>query len=93
MARMKLLVPVAGEDGWYPGQEVEVDEETAAKWCDGERAERVKDRSTAGPVDEPVRQPPPEKPAGVPAGEQETAAPGGERRRNTGRRPPASRRR
>ncbi len=40
---MKLLVSVAGEDGWYPGQEVEVDDETADKWCDGERAVLVEE--------------------------------------------------
>lgn len=41
MARMQLLVAVAGEDDWYPGQVVDVDEATAAVWCDGVRARRV----------------------------------------------------
>lgn len=72
---MRILVPVAGHDGWFPGQEVDVDEETAAKWCDGERAVRVEDRSR--PAESSPRGP--DRSAG-PAGEQATAAPAGERR-------------
>ncbi len=83
MARMRLLVSVAGEDGWYPGQEVEVDEETAAKWCDGERAVLVEDQK---PTEKAADRPEPRKAASAtkrgtqPAGEKAVQAPGGEQR-------------
>lgn len=47
MARIRLLVSVAGERGLVRGEagtEIEVDSRTARAWCDGERAERVIDR-------------------------------------------------
>lgn len=40
---MRLLVAVAGDEGWSPDQVVEVDDEVADAWCDGVRAERVDD--------------------------------------------------
>ncbi len=74
---MKLLVSVAGEDGWYPGQEVEVDDETAAKWCDGERAVRV-DEKPADKREERKSAPPAKRPH--PDHEKAVQAPGGEKR-------------
>jgi hypothetical protein len=79
VARIKLLVSVAGEDGWYPGQEVDVDEETAAKWCDGERAERVDEKPT-DKREQPRKPVPPTKRAGRPVGEKAVQTPGGEKR-------------
>lgn len=45
MTKIRILVPVAGTDfSWAPGDVVDVDEETARAWCDGERAERAADK-------------------------------------------------
>lgn len=44
MPQIRLLVSVAGERGQVSGgigEVLTVDPETARKWCDGERAERV----------------------------------------------------
>lgn len=42
MTKVRVLVSVAGTGfTWHPGEIVEMPEEQAAKWCDGERAERV----------------------------------------------------
>jgi hypothetical protein len=50
MPRIRLLVSVAGERGSVRGDAgtvLEVDNATARKWCDGERAERVIDRTVS----------------------------------------------
>ena len=40
MAKIRILVPVAGADfSWTPEQVVELADEEAAKWADGIRAE------------------------------------------------------
>jgi hypothetical protein len=43
MARIRILVSVAGDDigSPSPGEIIEVPEEVAAKWADGERAVRI----------------------------------------------------
>ncbi|MFE1903813.1 hypothetical protein ACFW96_09095 [Streptomyces gardneri] len=42
MARLRILQSVGGLDfSWAPGDEVEVDEESASVWADGVRAERI----------------------------------------------------
>lgn len=46
--RIRLLVSVAGDRGLVRGNAgdvLEVDTATARAWCDGERAERVVDRT------------------------------------------------
>ena len=48
MPRIRLLVSVAGDRGAVrgdPGTVLDVDGATARAWCDGERAERVVERS------------------------------------------------
>lgn len=47
MARIRILQAVGGVDfSWAPGDEVEVDDEQAAMWADGERAELVEVAAT-----------------------------------------------
>ena len=47
MARIRLLVPVAGIDfSWVPGDEIDLPDEEAAKWADGSRAEFVRPTKT-----------------------------------------------
>ena len=42
MARIRILQAVGGVDfSWAPGDEVEVDDDVAAAWADGERAELI----------------------------------------------------
>lgn len=42
MARIRILQAVAGLDfSWAPGDEIELGDEEAAAWADGERAELV----------------------------------------------------
>ncbi|WP_327655702.1 hypothetical protein [Streptomyces sp. NBC_00483] len=44
MVRIRVLQSVSGLDfSWAPGDVVEVDDEAAAAWADGERAELVDD--------------------------------------------------
>lgn len=50
MPRIRLLVSVAGDRGQVRGDAgtvLDVDNATARKWCDGERAERVIKRAPA----------------------------------------------
>lgn len=48
MARIRILQAVAGVDfSWAPGDEVDVDDEQAAAWADGERAELVETEKAA----------------------------------------------
>lgn len=57
MARIRILQGVAGDDfSWTPGDVVELNDEEAAKWADGYRAEYVT--------------PPAEKPAPKPSAAQ-----------------------
>lgn len=47
MARIRILQAVAGVDfSWAPGEEVDLDDELAAAWADGERAEPVEVAAT-----------------------------------------------
>ncbi|MFJ8555307.1 hypothetical protein [Streptomyces sp. NPDC093676] len=50
MPRIRILQAVGGLDfSWAPGEEVDVDADTAKAWADGERAELVDDgKKTAG---------------------------------------------
>ena len=79
MAKIRLLTSAVGDDfTWSPGEEVEVDEATARKWADGERAVRVDqsrgERAVAEPVGEaPVVEPSGETAVASPSGEQATA--------------------
>lgn len=48
MARIRILQAVAGLDfSWAPGDEVDLDDESAAMWADGVRAEAVEDSEKA----------------------------------------------
>jgi len=84
MARMRLLVAVAGDESWMPGQVVEVDEATAVAWCDGERAVRVDEpkrpnqESVAEKADRPAKPAP--RRGQEPVGEKAVQPPTGERR-------------
>lgn len=47
MARIRVLQSVAGLDfSWAPGDVVELDDESAAMWADGVRAEAVEEMET-----------------------------------------------
>lgn len=47
MARIRVLQPVGGVDfSWAPGDVVELDDESAAMWADGIRAEAVEESET-----------------------------------------------
>ncbi|MEU3426597.1 hypothetical protein [Streptomyces gardneri] len=48
MARIRILQAVGGVDfSWAPGDEVDLDDEVAAAWADGVRAEAVEDTEKA----------------------------------------------
>lgn len=50
MAKIRILQAVAGLDfSWTPGEEVELPDDEAAKWADGERAELVTTSSREQP--------------------------------------------
>ena len=50
MARIRILQAVGGTDfSWAPGDEVEVDDEQATAWADGERAELIETAEKATP--------------------------------------------
>jgi len=65
--RIRVLTSVAGARfSWEPGEEVDVDDATAAVWADGVRAELVADpaaRSRRRPVVETMTAPAPENTA------------------------------
>lgn len=47
MPHIRILQAIGGVDfSWSPGQVVEVDDETAEAWADGERAELADDGKT-----------------------------------------------
>ena len=47
MARIRVLQPVGGVDfSWAPGDVVDLDDEAAAAWADGVRAEAVEESET-----------------------------------------------
>jgi hypothetical protein len=70
MARIRILQAVGGLDfSWTPGEVVDLDDEEAAKWADGERAELVDPAPDPQDPDEPKT---PQTPDGPPGPEQPT---------------------
>lgn len=52
MPKVRILVPVGGNDfSWTPEQVIEMDEEQAAAWADGQRGERVDEEPPKPPKD------------------------------------------
>jgi hypothetical protein len=57
---VELLVGVAGRGfSWHPGQTVDMSEDDAARWCDGERARRI--QRPGGPAETTQHPGPPER--------------------------------